>query len=84
MLLATSLAAPPVEDGQRDAEADVLLVHGVAPGVLPAVGRLCQTEAQVDVRLQAGVGSGLGHGTLTLYLAALHVLDVGAILGGQQ
>ena len=79
-----SLATPPVEDGQRDTEADVLLVHGVAPGILPAVGRLRQTEAQVDIGLQTGIGAGLCHGTLALQPAALHVLDVGAVLGGQQ
>ena len=61
-----------------------MLVHGVAPGVLPAVGSLRQAEAQVDVGFQSGVGTSLGHGAFTFQLAALHVLDVGAILGDQQ
>ena len=79
-----ALATSPVEDRQRDAEADVLLVHGVAPGVLPAVGSLRQAEAQVDVGFQSGVGAGLGHGAFAFYLPALHVLDVGTVLCGQH
>ena len=78
------LAPPPIQYGQRNTEADVLLFHGVAPGILPSVGGLCQPEAQVEVRLQTGVGTCLGHGTLALQPATLHVLHFRAILGCQQ
>ena len=79
-----SLAAPPVQDGEADAEADILLVQRVAVGVFQLVGGLRQAEAQVDVRLQSGIGFGACHGTFALHLAAQHVLDVGAVLVGKQ
>ena len=79
-----SLAPPPVQDGEGDAEADVLLVQGVAVGIAQLVARLGQAEAQVDVGLQSGVGAGVGHVALALQLPALHVEDVGAVGVGQQ
>ena len=50
-----SPSAPPVQDWEGNAQADVLLVQWIPVGIFQLVGSLCQAEAQVDVCLQSGI-----------------------------
>ena len=80
------LSAPfaPVEDGEAEAHAHVLLVEQVVVALLEVVARLCQAQLQVDVGLEARVGLGVGEVALALYALALHILYVGVVLYGER
>ena len=57
------LSAPlsPVQDGQGDTDAHRLLVERMAVGGREILRRLRQTETEIQVGFQAGVGLGLRH-----------------------
>ena len=79
-----SPSAPPVQDWEGNAQADVLLVQWIPVGIFQLVGSLRQAEAQVDVCFQSGIGLGARHGTLAFHLAAQHVLYLRTVFVGKH
>ena len=77
-----SASAPPVQDGQGDADAHGLLLGRVAVDLGEAVGSLRQAETEIEAGLQSGIGLGLRHVALGLHPPALQARDVRAVYAG--
>ena len=77
-----STSAPPVQDGQGDADAHGLLLGRVAVNLGEAVGSLRQAETEIKAGLQSGIGLGLRHARIGLHPSALQARDVRAVHTG--
>ena len=67
-----SPSAPPVQDWEGNAQADVLLVQWIPVGILSACRTVCvrPKDAGSMSAFSTGIGLGARHGTLAFHLAA--------------
>ena len=77
------LPSSPIENGERNAQADILFVERVFVGSqLP--GFLGQSEAEIEVCFQPGVGTYIRYIAFTFQLPADHVLNIRVVFVRHQ